>query len=107
MSKDIFSSRSCGKWILTGEHILVRGGHAVSFPLKELCLDIQYKPNQPLSFLFEGEFSDSEKNKYFENAVKKAFENVRKKANREFLFIFKDSFGLWFRQFSGFLFVAG
>lgn len=78
ISKDIFFSRHCGKWILTGEHILVRGGHALSFPLKELCLDMQYKPNAPLSFLFDGEFSDAKKNKFFESAVKQAFSHIGK-----------------------------
>jgi len=78
MSKDIFSSRNYGKWILTGEHILARGGHALSFPLKDLYLDIQYKSNSSLSFLFDGEFSDSEKNKYFEEVVRHAFSLVGK-----------------------------
>jgi len=84
MSKDILFSRKCGKWILTGEHILVRGGRALSFPLKELCLDIQYKPKAPLSFLFDREFSDSKKNKSFEEVVKQAFFDVGKKPSGSF-----------------------
>lgn len=78
MSKGIFSSRNCGKWILTGEHILARGGHALSFPLKDLYLGIQYKPNSSLSFLFDGEFSNSEKNKHFEEAIRQAFSYLGK-----------------------------
>ena len=77
--KKNISSRHCGKWILAGEHILVQGGPALSFPLKDLCLEIQYHPHQSLSFHFEGEFSDLEKNKYFELIVKKAFSFVKRK----------------------------
>ncbi len=51
----------------------------MSFPLKELCLEIQYKMSSSLSFYFEGEFSSSEKNKYFESAVNKAFKRVGRK----------------------------
>ena len=83
-NKDILLSRNCGKWILAGEHILVRGGPALSFPLKELSLDIQYKPHQLLSFRFEGEFSDLKKSKYFEEAVKEAFSYVGKKPSGHF-----------------------
>ena len=42
-------------------------------------MDIQYKTSSSLSFRFEGEFSNFEKNKYFEEAVKKAFSFVEKK----------------------------
>ena len=82
--KKNISSRHCGKWILAGEHILVRGGPALSFPLKDLSLEIQYKPNQPLSFFFGGEFSDCEKNKYFEKAVKEAFSHIGRKPEGHF-----------------------
>ena len=93
MSKDILFSRNCGKWILTGEHILVRGGQALTFPLKELCLDIQYKPNPSLSFLFDGEFSDSKKNKYFEEAVKQAFSYVGREPAGSFYFFSRIPLG--------------
>ena len=83
-NKNVFSSRYCGKWILAGEHILVRGGPALSFPLKEFSLDIQYRPHQPLSFRFEGEFSNSEKNKYFTEAVQQAFSFIGKKITGSF-----------------------
>ena len=82
--KKNISSQHCGKWILAGEHILVRGGPALSFPLKDLFLEVQYKPNQPLSFCFEGEFSDCEKNKYFEKAIKEAFSSVGRKPEGHF-----------------------
>lgn len=82
--KDNVSSRQCGKWILAGEHILVRGGPALSFPLKDLYLEIQHKPHHPLSFHFEGEFSDLEKNKHFELAIQKAFSFLGKEPMGKF-----------------------
>ena len=58
---------------------MVQGGPALTFPLKELQLEIQYRPSSPLSFCFEGEFSNSEKNKYFEEAVQQAFSFIKRK----------------------------
>ncbi len=37
-----FETRTFGKWILAGEHTVLRGGHALVFPLKSRFLDFQY-----------------------------------------------------------------
>ena len=37
------SVKSCGKWILSGEHTVLRGGKAILFPLKKFFFEIRFK----------------------------------------------------------------
>lgn len=54
MTKD-FETRTYGKWILAGEHAVLRGCPALAFPLLNRSLDLQYKSsNEPLSVDFAG-----------------------------------------------------
>ena len=43
MKKHKIISRSFGKWILSGEHTVLRGGEAVLFPLKQFYFEVSYK----------------------------------------------------------------
>ena len=40
-----FTTRTYGKWILSGEHTVLRGGEALVFPLKSQWLDWKFIPN--------------------------------------------------------------
>ena len=42
-------SRSFGKWILSGEHTVLRGGKAVLFPLKSFYFEVSYKERGAVS----------------------------------------------------------
>ena len=37
-----FRTRACGKWILAGEHAVLRGSRALAFPLHACALELQY-----------------------------------------------------------------
>lgn len=51
-----FYSQTHAKWILAGEHAVVRGHSALVFPLHAKTMTLQYQDNQlPLSAAFEGE----------------------------------------------------
>jgi mevalonate kinase len=39
-----FETRTFGKWILAGEHTVLRGGKALVFPLRSRFLDFQFSP---------------------------------------------------------------
>ncbi len=39
-----FETRTCGKWIMSGEHAVLRGCPALVFPLLSRQLDLSYKP---------------------------------------------------------------
>ena len=39
-----FSTRTFGKWILAGEHAVLRGSPALAFPLTTRYLELQYRP---------------------------------------------------------------
>lgn len=41
-----FTTRTYGKWILSGEHTVLRGGEALVFPLKSQWLDWKFVPDQ-------------------------------------------------------------
>jgi mevalonate kinase len=50
-----FETATYGKWILAGEHAVLRGCPALAFPLTSKSLRLQYRPGtQPLSVDFEG-----------------------------------------------------
>ncbi len=42
---DGFQTRTYGKWILAGEHTVIRGGRALVFPLKSQYLDWNFTPD--------------------------------------------------------------
>lgn len=59
MSYD-FTTRTTGKWILTGEHAVVRGHPAVVFPMFSRHLDLFYQASrQPLSIQIQEENTSS------------------------------------------------
>lgn len=50
-----FSTRTYGKWILAGEHAVLRGCPAIAFPLTNRSLHLTYTPgNEPNSVEFSG-----------------------------------------------------
>ncbi|AAU28108.1 TPA: mevalonate kinase [Legionella pneumophila] len=50
-----FETTTFGKWILAGEHAVVRGHEALVFPIKERQLTLKYNPSSPsLSAEFQG-----------------------------------------------------
>lgn len=54
-----FEARSYGKWILAGEHSVLRGVPAVVFPLVSRVLSLKYEVSQkPLEVLLEGEHGE-------------------------------------------------
>lgn len=54
-----FYSQTHAKWILAGEHAVVRGYSALVFPLHAKTMTLQYQENQqPLSAEFDGEQGD-------------------------------------------------
>lgn len=51
-----FTTTIHGKWILTGEHAVVRGQPAIIFPIKEKTLQLQYFAHpETVEFVFEGD----------------------------------------------------
>jgi mevalonate kinase len=55
MTLKAFEGRTFGKWILAGEHTVIRGGPALAFPLLSKSLNIHYLPlDAPLTVHFEG-----------------------------------------------------
>jgi mevalonate kinase len=54
-----FEGRTFGKWILAGEHSVLRGSPALAFPLLSRSIKIEYQPSaQPLQLVFNGEHGD-------------------------------------------------
>src|ERR1700722_4793380 len=50
-----YEGRTFGKWILVGEHTVLRGGSALAFPLLSRGLRIEYLPSKtPLHVEFSG-----------------------------------------------------
>jgi mevalonate kinase len=41
----MFTAKTYGKWILCGEHAVLRGGAAIVFPLANYSLELQYEPS--------------------------------------------------------------
>ncbi len=51
-----FQTKTFGKWILVGEHAVLRGCPALAFPLTNRALELSYTPgDEPLTVDFEGE----------------------------------------------------
>ena len=46
MKQVLFETRTFGKWILSGEHTVLRGGEALVFPLKSQWLDWKLNPTR-------------------------------------------------------------
>lgn len=58
MSKT-FETQSYGKWILAGEHAVLRGVPAVVFPLKSRAMQLRFQQtNRPLELKLEGEHGE-------------------------------------------------
>lgn len=56
MNSKAFVTHTNGKWILVGEHAVLRGAPALVFPLKSRQLELQFTPRpQSLSLQLEGE----------------------------------------------------
>jgi len=50
-----FSTKTYGKWILAGEHAVLRGCPAIAFPLTNRALQLDFRPtDEPLSVAFTG-----------------------------------------------------
>ena len=78
-------SRSFGKWILSGEHTVLRGGKAVLFPLKQFYFEVSYKEKhhffQKLKNNFYVHFSSSFQEEYhsqYIHVIKTALKLVEK-----------------------------
>lgn len=41
-----FETKTFGKWILAGEHAVLRGSPALAFPLTSRCLELKYMPGE-------------------------------------------------------------
>lgn len=55
MTLKSFEGRTFGKWILSGEHTVIRGGPALAFPLLSKSLHLRFEPSSsPLQVHFEG-----------------------------------------------------
>ena len=51
-----FECRTFGKWILAGEHTVIRGGPALVFPVSSMALELQFVENdRPLYVEWQGE----------------------------------------------------
>ncbi len=70
-----FECRTFGKWILAGEHTVIRGGPALVFPVSSMALELQFFENdRPLHVEWQGEKGDELKLLFWgvlENAMKK------------------------------------
>jgi len=68
----IFSSYA--KWILSGEHAVVRGGKAIAFPLRNYQCSIRYEVSDELNIIYEN--SDMSYNRTFFEILQKAAESI-------------------------------
>jgi mevalonate kinase len=68
-----FNTRTFGKWILAGEHAVLRGGPALAFPLTAKCLELDFQPGDSgLHVEFRGEHGEELKLLFYgviENAM--------------------------------------
>lgn len=76
-----FEGQTFGKWILAGEHAVLRGCPALAFPLLSRSIRIQYLPSdQPLQVTFEGTHG-SELQLLFWGVLEKALEDLKQHVN--------------------------
>ena len=64
---------NCGKWILSGEHSVLRGSPSLLFPMKDMTLSIEYTKSDDFLFTLSG---DPSHRSIFEQAIRKAFDQV-------------------------------
>ena len=69
---------NCGKWILSGEHSVLRGGSIVLFPIYRMQLEVQYEDAKEFHCCFGKGFSSSQSD-IFKEVIKKAFSKVGQK----------------------------
>ena len=75
MPKD-FETTTYGKWILAGEHAVLRGYGALVFPIKEKYLRLRYsKTRAPLTASYKGE-SGNDNHSLFWSVIEKGFQLV-------------------------------
>jgi mevalonate kinase len=73
-----FESQSYGKWILAGEHTVLRGGRALVFPLKTRDFKLSYKlGSEPLKVTFEGPYAEDLR-LLFWSTIEQALDQVQK-----------------------------
>lgn len=75
-------SRKCGKWILSGEHTVLRGGQAVLFPLKEFFFEIRFEEransSNNVDFIFNSVFSLESFRNFYIDIIKKSLSMINK-----------------------------
>lgn len=87
MTLEKINVRHCGKWILAGEHAVLRGGSSLIFPLKNLCLDISYiQKTGPLKSYFSGTFKDPTIHCHCIDTLKKILKKRKLNIEGEFYF---------------------
>lgn len=56
MAESKFSTQAYGKWLLSGEHAVLRGSKAIAFPLKSRVLQLDFQSGgEKIEFEFKGE----------------------------------------------------
>ncbi len=71
-----FEASACGKWILAGEHAVLRGSPALVFPVKHFAMKFQHTPGEaPLRAEFVGSKAD-ELNLVFWGLIENALQKV-------------------------------
>lgn len=83
-----FETRTCGKWILAGEHTVLRGGRALVFPFREMNMSFRWlKSDSPFKVALNGE-RGSELSLIFYGLLEEALKKVghgREELNGELL----------------------
>ncbi len=69
---------NCGKWILSGEHSVLRGGSVVLFPMYRMQLKVKYTYKEDFHCYFGNSFSPSQTD-FFKQAIQQAFSQSGRK----------------------------